>query len=245
MKPLVVANWKLNPITKKEAEDIFNGIKKGVKDTTAEVVVCPPFVFLPLLKELTLGAQNVYFEEKGAFTGEISGAMLKNLGVEYVIIGHSERRWKLGESNETVNQKLKTTLRNGFIPIVCIGERVRDDNFEKFLEGQITGTFEGLSADEIGKCIIAYEPVGAISTNPGARPDTPASALESIYIIKEVLAKTYNLKPNNLVLYGGSVNSKNVRDFLGEEEIDGVLVGGASVNKEEFVKILEITASLK
>ncbi|OGN09798.1 MAG: hypothetical protein A3C61_00095 [Candidatus Yanofskybacteria bacterium RIFCSPHIGHO2_02_FULL_39_10] len=263
MKKYIIANWKNHPDSLAEAQEILeftNDYLESLNDSSAggkefSLVICPPFVFTEEVGKIlktshlehnaVLGVQDIVIEDKTTLTGEVSGPMLQKLGVQYVIIGHSERRWKLGESNETVNQKLKTTLRNGFIPIVCIGERVRDDNFEKFLEGQITGTFEGLSADEIGKCIIAYEPVGAISTNPGARPDTPASALESIYIIKEVLAKTYNLKPNNLVLYGGSVNSKNVRDFLGEEEIDGVLVGGASVNKEEFVKILEITASLK
>lgn len=233
------------------------------------LVFCPPFVFIEkvakMLKmshlehEAFLGAQDIAVEDKTPLTGfvegsnkveiafaklgiavEISGQMLSKLGVQYVIIGHSERRWKLGESDEIVNKKLKAVLRNGMMPIVCIGERVRNNGFKKFLEEQVTATLKGLTADEIGRCIIAYEPVWAISTNSGAHPDTPSSALESIDIIREVLAITYNLKPNNLFLYGGSVNSHNAADFLKEKEINGVLVGGASVNKEEFVKILDM-----
>ena len=175
--------------------------------------------------------------------------MLNKLGVRYAIVGHSERRWKLGESDEVVNKKLKAALRNGMIPIVCLGEKVRDENFEKFLKEQTEKTFAGLSRDELGKCMIAYEPVWAISTNSDARPDTPESAVESIRIIKETLIRNClpvgeagKLEIGNLpkVLYGGSVTSKNIADFTGQKEIDGVLVGGASVNKEEFVKILSL-----
>ncbi|MDP3696717.1 MAG: triose-phosphate isomerase [Candidatus Taylorbacteria bacterium] len=216
-----------------------------------------------------LGAQDIAAEDKTALTGlvegyrgsekvpvrspeslskpeiavEVSGPMLNKLGARYVIIGHSERRWKLGESDEVVNKKLKSALRNELIPIVCIGERVRDNNFKKFLEEQVKMTFEGLTADEVGKCIIAYEPVWAISTNLGARPDTPSSALESISHIRKILNTKYKIQ-DTLFLYGGSVNSKNAGDFLKEKEIDGVLIGGASVIKKEFVKILEIASRI-
>ena len=181
-----------------------------------------------------------------AGTGEISGLMLKNLGVRYVIIGHSERRWKIGESDEVVNQKLKAVLRNEMVPIVCVGERVRDENFKEFLNGQVIATFAGLSPDEISRCIIAYEPVWAISTTPDSRPDTPQNALESIKIIQDTLVSNLEIRASDLnFLYGGSVNSGNVSDFLSQKEINGVLVGGASVNKEEFVKILAIASKIK
>src|SRR5579863_5602120 len=129
MKPLIVANWKLNPTTQKEAEELFEKIKDDVKDTQAEVVICPPFIYLPLLKGLTLGAQNLFYEEKGAFTGEISDAMLKDLGVEYVIVGLSERRRYFAETDEAINKKIKKALEFGLRVILCIGETAteRDD----------------------------------------------------------------------------------------------------------------------
>lgn len=273
-KKLIVANWKNYPESPAEVEGILeftNDYLESLGESREfSLVFCPPFVFLEdvakILKtshlehEASLGAQDIAVEDRTALTGEISGPMLSNLGTRYVIVGHSERRWKLGESDETVNKKLKVVLRNGMIPIVCIGERSRDDNFpakggsasgwKKFLEEQVTATFRDLSSDDIDKCIIAYEPVWAISTNLDARPDTPKSAVESISIIDRAL----NLKFDSLAgqagirnskfLYGGSVNSKNVGDFLKEKEISGVLIGGASVNKQEFVKILEVVSKV-
>lgn len=271
-KKIIVANWKNHPDTLAEAEGIleFTNEYLGSLGEKKEfsLVFCPPFVFVEdvarylkmshLEHEAFLGAQDIAPEDKSALTGEVSGPMLAKLGVRYVIIGHSERRWKIGESDSVVNQKLKSVLRNEFIPIVCIGEKTREDNFKKFLEAQVQNTFSGLTADEIERCIIAYEPVWAISTNSGAHPDTPQSALESINMIKEVLIDKFqipssksqtnskpqlsNFKP--IFLYGGSVNSKNVADFMKEKDISGVLVGGASVDKNEFVKILEITAKI-
>lgn len=223
------------------------------------LIFCPPFIFLEevgkfletshLSHQAFLGAEDIATEDSGALTGEVSGPMLQKLGVRYVIVGHSERRWKLGESDEIVNKKLKAVLRNELVPIVCIGERTKDDNFKEFLKNQVLATFAGLTPDDLGKCIIAYEPVWAISSNSGARPDTPESALESIKIIKETIVGNWKLPAcpvgreiGNLpkALYGGSVTSKNVADFIGQKEIDGVMVGGASVNKEEFVRILSL-----
>ena len=258
-KKLIVVNWKNHPDSLAKAQEILEFANDYLESLNEfkefGLIICPPFVFIEevgkvlkmshLEHDAVLGAQDIAVDNSGAMTGEVSGVMLQKLGVEYVIIGHSERRWKLGESDEVVNKKLKAALNNVLAPIVCIGERTRDNDFSGFLEKQITGTFVGLSVEEIGKCIIAYEPVWAISINPGAKPDTPTSALESIHIIKEVLAKAYNLKPNNLFLYGGSVNSKNVGDFLKEKGIDGVLIGGASINKEEFVKILEVVSQIQ
>ncbi len=244
----------MNPQTWAEAEQILDFVNDHLEsgnEKNLSLVFCPPFVFLEevgkvlknshLEDEASLGAQDIFWEDKGADTGEISGPMLKQLGVQYVIVGHSERRWKLDESDEMVNKKIKAVLRNEMVPIVCVGERVRDDNFREFLKEQVKKTFAGLNRDELEKCMIAYEPVWAISTNPDAKPDTPESAIESIEIIKNILFSNFEIRASDLVfLYGGSVTSKNVADFIGQKEIDGVLVGGASVNKEEFVKILSL-----
>ena len=256
-KKFIVANWKMAPSSLSEAQEILERTDEylGTLDDRKEftLVFCAPFVFLEevakyldtshLAHQAFLGAEDIATEDSGALTGEVSGPMLQKLGVRYVIIGHSERRWKLGESDEVVNKKLKAALRNELIPIVCIGERTRDGNFKDFLKNQITATFAGLTPDDLGKCIVAYEPVWAISSNPGARPDTPESALESISIIKETLNSKFLIR-NSIFLYGGSVNSGNVRSFLAEDEVNGVLIGGASVDKEEFVKILSIAQEL-
>lgn len=246
-KKYIVANWKMNPQSVAEAEDILAYIDEHLKNESEKkensLIICPPFVFLDdvskilntsrLAGQAELGAQDIALSDSGAWTGEVSGPMLKRLGVKYVIVGHSERRWKMGESDEIVNKKLKTVLANDFTPIVCLGERERDGGFKDFLKKQIKATFAGLSADDIGKCLVAYEPVWAISTNPNARPDKPEDTLEAVAVIKETLG------PDILVLYGGSVNAANAKDFLSLPQIAGVLVGGASVKKEEFVQILK------
>lgn len=250
-KKIIAANWKMNPATLAEAQEILERTDEylGTLDDRKEftLIFCAPFVFLEevakhlemshLAHQAFLGAEDIATEDSGALTGEVSGPMLRKLGVQYVIVGHSERRWKLGESDEVTNKKLKAALRNELIPIVCIGERTRDESFKDFLRNQIMATFAGLTPDDLGKCIVAYEPVWAISSNPGAKPDTPESAVESISVIKEIL----NTVP---CLYGGSVNSGNVRSFLIKDEVDGVLIGGASVDKEEFVKILSVVREI-
>ena len=257
MGKLIIANWKNHPDTLAEAEQILD-LVDGYLDSLLEterfgLVFCPPFVFTEevgkMLKtshmehQAELGAQDISVDDNAATTGEVSGSMLQKLGVRYVIVGHSERRWKLGESDKIVNQKLKTVLRNEMVPIVCIGERIRDDNFKDFIKKQVEATFAGLSVDEAARCLIAHEPVWAISTTPGARPDTPESALESISIIKEVLSITYNLKPKTY-LYGGSITSANAWEFLQNDGFNGVLIGGASVDKEEFIRILSIAQQI-
>lgn len=255
VKKYIVANWKMAPASIAEAEDILAYIDEHLKNETKSkensLVICPPFVFLNdvskilsssrLAVQAELGAQDIGLTDAGAWTGEVSGPMLKRLGVKYVIVGHSERRWKMGETDEIVNKKLKTILANELTPIVCVGERERDNDFKEFLQNQIKATFMGLSADDIGKCLIAYEPVWAISSNPDAHPDTSESALESIKIIQDILTVNCKLETRNLppFLYGGSVTSKNAKDFLSLNQIAGVLVGGASVKKEEFVEILK------
>lgn len=225
-KKIVAANWKMNPQTLQEAEDLFRA--------SSGAIVFPPSEFIEALSKIdsgaVLGVQDISLDDKS----------LVSPGVKYVLIGHSDRRWKLGESGQIVNQKLKLALSWGLAPIVCVGEKFRDSDFKSFLENQTLDTFAGLSGGQIEKCLIAYEPVWAISATPGSRPDTPESALESIRIIKNTLIE--NLPK---VLYGGSVTSINVRDFLAMNEIFGVLVGQASLDKEEFKKIMAIVFSLQ
>jgi triosephosphate isomerase len=252
MKKYIIANWKMLPTTWAEAEEILDAMSmyfESASENKNTTIICPPFLYIEeahkmlgatsLGQHVELGAQDISESDASALTGEVSGQMLQELDVQYIIVGHSERRWKLGESDDIVNKKIKAVLRNEMTPIVCLGEKIRDENFKDFLTRQTEATFTGLSADEIGKCLIAYEPVWAISSNPGAKPDTPESALESISVIQDILNTKY-LILNTRFLYGGSVNSTNVSEFIAQKEIDGVLVGGASVKKGEFVKILSL-----
>jgi triosephosphate isomerase len=255
-KKYIIANWKMNPQSIAEAEEILAHIDEHWntdKATETSLVVCPPFVFLEdighMLKtshlgdRVELGSQDIALADSGAWTGEISGPMLRRLDVRYVIIGHSERRWPgmssaVGESNEIVNAKIKQALKNELVPIVCVGEKEQNGDYLKWLKQQVGATFAGLSGDEISKCLVAYEPVWAISTNPDAKADTPESALKSVAAIRDFLEN--NHAPIDVrILYGGSVNAENAKDFLALDELAGVLVGGASIRKEEFVSILK------
>ena len=239
MTNLIAANWKLNPITKKEAEEIFEGIKKGAKDAASEVVVCPPAVYLQTLKGLflggpaspSLGGQNIYFEDKGAFTGEISATMLKDLGVEYVIIGHSERRKYFGETDESVNKKIKKALESGLKVIFCIGETAEERDAGKKNEVLKRQVQDGLKdIVDIDNVNVAYEPVWAIGTgnNCGVQ-----ETKESVDFIRQFVKKTTR------IIYGGSVKSENSGDYIKQAGANGLLVGGASLNAEEFVKIIK------
>lgn len=234
MQKIIVANWKLNPATKKEAEEIFNSVKEGAKKVKSEVVICPPSVYLPILKGVPLGAQNVFYEERGAFTGEISAVMLKDLGTEYVIIGHSERRKHFGETDEIINKKIKKSLEAKLKVIFCIGETQEEHDAIKkneVLERQIKdGLRDAPEYLVLSNLIVAYEPVWAIGTGNNCSVD---ETKESIKFIK-------TLVPNGVrVLYGGSVKSENSGDYIKKAGADGLLVGGASLNAEEFVKIVK------
>lgn len=235
MKNLIIANWKCNPITKKEAEEIFNGIKNGIKGAQSEVVVCPPFVYLSSEAfgegGLAIGAQNCFWEEKGAFTGEVSPAMLKDLGIEYVIIGHSERRKYFHETDETINKKIKKSLEAGLKIIFCIGETVEERNNEKkneVLERQLKVALSGI--EDIKDINIAYEPVWAIGTGNNCSVE---ETKESVNFIKKFVGQ------GTRILYGGSVKSENSGAYVKEAGANGLLVGGASLNAEEFVKIVK------
>ncbi len=231
MKPIIVANWKMNPISLKEAEDIFDSVKNGFKNI--EIVFCPPFVYIPALikkanKGIKIGGQNVFYEEKGAYTGEVSSPMLKDLGCEYVIIGHSERRKYFNETDEAVNKKIKAALSSGLKPIFCVGETDNQRNSgdaEAVVERQIREGFKEVNES----LIIAYEPVWAIGTGMACRPD---DAKKMLKFIKSVI-------PSASILYGGSVNSQNSGEYIKEAGYDGLLVGGASLKPDEFLKIIK------
>ncbi|MCK4473882.1 triose-phosphate isomerase [Candidatus Parcubacteria bacterium] len=236
MKPLIVANWKMNPQTMAEAKQIFDLIKKGVKNAkNTEVVICPPFVFLSIISNVVnprqerglttikLGAQDVFWENPpaggGAFTGEISAKMLKNLGCEYVIIGHSERRKYFKETDETINKKLKSALENGLKAILCIDKK-----------SQIKNALKGIARQQLKNLILAYEPIFAIGTGK-------ACSIEKAREMNFLIRKT--IKTKIKILYGGSVNSQNASDFVKKAKFHGLLIGKASLEPKEFVKIIE------
>ena len=235
MKNLIAGNWKLNPTNQKEAKEIFDEIKAGIKDATAEIVVCPPFVYLALRSfsegGFALGAQNLFWEEKGAFTGEISGAMLKDIGAEYVIIGHSERRKYFSETDEIINQKIKKALDAGLKIIFCVGETEEEKTGgkrEEVLQRQIQeGLKDVLDIDNIN---VAYEPVWAIGTGNNCSVE---ETKESIEFIRKFVKK------DTRILYGGSVKSENSGAYIKEAGSNGLLVGGASLDGKEFIKIIQ------
>ncbi len=236
MKNLIVANWKMNPETAGQAKDLFEAVKKGISDAKVEVVICPPFVYLSESKGITLGAQNVFYQEKGAFTGEISPTMLKDLGVEYVIVGHSEVRKHLGETNEVINKKIKALLKEGLKPILCIGE---DEGQEKsaWLEMQLTECLAEVTGPSMENVVVAYEPIWAIGTGNNCSVEETTT---SLLFIKKVLSNLYTreIADNAQILYGGSVKAENAASYLKEAGAGGLLVGGASLKPEEFLQIV-------
>ena len=253
LKPLVIANWKCNPVTPKEAEHLFTAIKNGIgRIEEVEVVICPPFIWLSLLSASAkggpaFGAQDCFWEGKGAYTGEVSFLMIKNLGCQYVIIGHSERRKYFQETDEIVNKKLKAALKARLKPILCVGEEARDafnsegrpvNEMSLVVAEQLEKDLSGISLSRIRDIVIAYEPIWAIGTgNPCSSDDAMKAAL----FIRKTLNKLYNrtIAEKVKILYGGSVNSQNAVDYTKGARMDGLLVGGASLNASEFVKIVK------
>lgn len=233
----------MNPQNGEEALRLIKALKNQQLPKDIELVVAPPFVYLDevkkiLPKEIKLGAQNMSFAERGAYTGEISGLMLKNLGCDYVIIGHSERRSRLGESDEMVNFKIKAALKIGLNPVLAVGEKEQGDDIKSVLSAQIGAALEGLEAPDLEKLIIAYEPVWAIGTGLS---DTPDHALSAALLIRKIVGNLYtpDWAQDLPVLYGGSVSGENASDFIMQAGIDGALVGGASLEIEEFLKIIK------
>jgi triosephosphate isomerase len=248
MKKLVIGNWKMNPLSAKEAEKLFISIVKSISgNKKTEVIACPPSIYIQNLKKISkkilIGSQDSFYEEKGAFTGEISAKMLSNLGIKYTILGHSERR-ALGEGNIEVNKKVKAALALGFTPIVCFGENTRDENHEylNFIKVQIDEGLNGISKDLISKIIIAYEPVWAIGKS-ALREATPEEFLEMSIFIKKILSDKFGAKTveNVRIIYGGSVHPENALGFLKDGKAEGFLVGRDSLDPNKFSKIINIT----
>ena len=244
-KKVIAGNWKMNMLPN-EAIEYIETLSKLIKNTENEVVLCVPYtdLFYALLTaqntNIKIGAQNMHFEEKGAYTGEISPQMLKSINVEYVIIGHSERRQYFNETDETVNKKLKSAHKVGLKPIVCVGETLEqreEGKTSEVITKQTALALEGLNEKEVEETIIAYEPIWAIGTGKTA---TSEDANESIKEIRKEIARKYGQQTAERVIiqYGGSVKSKNAKELFSMSDIDGGLVGGASLDPEEFSKIV-------
>ena len=244
-RKVIAGNWKMNMLPN-EAMEMITKLAPEVKETENEVVLCVPYtdLFYSLLAaqgtNIKIGAQNMHFAEKGAYTGEVSGKMLKAIGVEYVIIGHSERRQYFAETDETVNKKIKAAFENELKPIVCVGETLEQREagiaFEVITE-QTRKALEGLTNDQVQNTIIAYEPIWAIGTGKTA---TAEDANESCKKIRDEISKIYgqNVAEGVIIQYGGSMKPENAKELLEMSDIDGGLIGGASLKAETFEKIV-------
>ncbi len=261
--PLIAGNWKMNTTVSEATKLVLDmqGELDGVEGV--EKVLCPPFVSLSAVEAIVrgssvkLGAQNMHFEEKGAYTGEISPSMLRQM-CQFVILGHSERRMYFGETDEIVNRKVKAALAGGLRPILCIGERLEDNEAgrtEEVLRRQVTGDFQGIDradvshgserCDDAGRdLVIAYEPVWAIGTGKAA---SGKEAVATVRFVRNVLAELWGVDTTRgvRILYGGSVTTANIAEFISDPEIDGALVGGASLKADDFVGIVRQTAEIK
>lgn len=242
-KAIIAGNWKMNN-TASEGVALVKAIAPLVKDATCDVVVCVPAIDIPAVSEalkgtnIMLGAENVHFAEKGAYTGEISAAMLKEYGVKYVIIGHSERRQYFGETDETVNKRTLTALKAGLTPIVCVGETLEERETGKTEEVLYRQIKEGLNGvEDITALVVAYEPVWAIGTGKTA---TAVQANETIGFIRKTLGELFCEKcaAKVRIQYGGSMNAGNCKELMAQEEIDGGLIGGASLKANDFATIV-------
>lgn len=244
-KAIIAGNWKMHK-TVSEATALVEELKPLVKDVACDVVVCPTSICLPAVIEavkgtnIKVGAQNMHFEESGAFTGEISPVMLKELGVEYVIIGHSERRQYFNETDETINKKLKSAFAHGLIPILCIGESLeeREANItEEILAKQVKLDLNDIKSENVKEMVIAYEPIWAIGTGKTA---TAEDANETIGFIRNVIEKLYGSEVSEAIRiqYGGSVKPSTIKEQMEKEHIDGGLIGGASLKAQDFSAIV-------
>ena len=247
-RKVIAGNWKMNSDLK-ETQNLLSKLSSGLSmdNLNCDVIVCPPFTSLAeaysLLKDtkIKIGAQNMYFEASGAFTGEISANMLKSIGCEYVILGHSERRAIFSESDDLINKKIKKAIESGLKPIFCVGELLEERESgitEKIIEKQIKSGLDGRSSEEMSKIIIAYEPVWAIGTGKTA---SPAQAQEVHQFIRSLIDEKYgaSISSNIIIQYGGSVNANNASELLFQKDIDGALVGGASLKADSFIGIIQ------
>ena len=244
-KKVIAGNWKMNKLPN-EAINFIDRLTPLVKDTENEVILCVPYtdLFYALLTaqgtNIKIGAQNMHFEEKGAYTGEVSASMLKSIGVEYVIIGHSERRQYFNETDETVNKKVKAAFEHDLKPIVCVGETLEqreEGKAEAIITTQTQKALDGLTHEQIQNTIIAYEPIWAIGTGKTATSEDANNAIKSI---RDKICQIYgqNVGKSIIIQYGGSVKSANCKELFTTSDIDGGLVGGASLEPEEFAKIV-------
>jgi triosephosphate isomerase (TIM) len=247
-RKVIAGNWKMNADLK-ETQNLLSKLSSGLSmnNLNCDVIVCPPFTSLfeaySLLKDtnIKIGAQNMYFESSGAYTGEISANMLKSIGCEYVILGHSERRSIFGETDELINKKIKKAIESGLKPIFCVGELLEERESgitEKIIEKQIKSGLNEISSEEMKKLIIAYEPVWAIGTGKTA---SPAQAQEVHQFIRNLIDEKYgaSISNNIIIQYGGSVNANNASELLFQKDIDGALVGGASLKADSFIGIIQ------
>ena len=245
-KKVIAGNWKMNMLPN-EAMNFINELGLRVKNVNCEVVLCVPYtdLFYSLLTaqntNIKIGAQNMHYEEKGAYTGEIAPQMLKCINVEYVIIGHSERRQYFGETDETVNKKVKAALNHELTPILCVGETLKQREMglvEEVITQQTELALEGLDSKQVENVIIAYEPIWAIGTGKVATKEDANNAIKQI---RNKIASLYgeDIAENITILYGGSVNSKNAKELFLTSDIDGALVGGASLKVDEFDNIIK------
>jgi len=245
-KAIIAGNWKMNK-TIAEAQSLAEGVKIDLaEETGVDVVLCPPFTALKTVSDVVsgtqikLGAQNVHFEQSGAYTGEVSPAMLRDLYCHYVILGHSERRAMFGESSAIVNRKVKAALAGNLLPIVCVGETLEERDagqVETVVETQVRESLADISAEEMKKIIIAYEPVWAIGTG---RTASPEQAQEVHALIRDVLRKMYDdgVAQAVRIQYGGSMKPSNAAELLAQPDIDGGLIGGAALDPHSFVQIV-------
>ncbi len=244
-RKVIAGNWKMNMLPN-EAIDYIQAFEPMVKDAKAEIILCVPYtdLFYCLMNaqgtNIKIGAQNMHFAETGAYTGEVSGKMLKSIGVEYVIIGHSERRQYYNETDDSVNKKIKAAFENELKPIVCVGETLEEreaGKTEERITSQTRLALDGLSKDQVKNTIIAYEPIWAIGTGKTA---TSEDANNSIKAIRAEIRKIYGeeVAEEVIIQYGGSVKSSNAKELFSTSDIDGGLVGGASLKPEEFSKIV-------
>ena len=245
-KKIIAGNWKMN-MTPSEAVKLVETLKPEVANDEVDVVFCVPAIdIIPVMEaakgsNIQVGAENMYFEEKGAFTGEISPAMLTDVGVKYVVLGHSERREYFAETSETVNKKMLKAFEHGITPIMCCGETLeqRESGITtEWITMQIKLGLAGVPEDKIRKVIIAYEPIWAIGTGRTASPEQAEEVCESIRAAVRKLYSSKNARAIS-ILYGGSMNDKNAFELLAQPDIDGGLIGGASLVPEKFVKIIE------
>ena len=244
-KPIIAGNWKMHK-TIAEAVEFVNDIKDKVNNTDVEAVICAPFTLLKDLKEATkgtnikIGAQNMHYAEQGAFTGEISAPMLKELNIDYVVLGHSERRQYFNETNETVNKKVVKALEEGIDPILCVGETLEEREAaetKNICKEQTEKALVGVSAEDMKKVVIAYEPVWAIGTGKTA---TAEDANDVIAYIREVVKGLYGeeISEEVRIQYGGSVKPSNVAEIMNQSDIDGALVGGASLLASDYTELV-------